>query len=175
MTRCGKRTVTVGKALKRLVRWSAGLVLVLVILPFALTLWLRTQAGRGWLAGFLTDVLSSEATRVVVADISGPLPSGANVASITVSDPDEREAAQTALAGFGALVPSREGCIALRLPRGAAAVAEVVRALDVASVQPQEIDLAMPSLDDVFVAKTGRRLEGDEAGAPVTGDAVTQP
>ena len=93
--------------------------------------------------------------------------------TITVSDPDERAAARSALERFGTLVPSREGCIALRLPRGAAAVAEVVRALDLASAQPQEIDLAMPTLDDVFVAKTGRRLEGDEAGAPVVTEGTS--
>lgn len=88
--------------------------------------------------------------------------------TITVASSEDRQAAFDALSGFGPSVPTREGCIAVRLPEGAAAVADVVRALDVASVEPQEIDLSMPTLDDVFVAKTGRRLEGEDAEAPVT-------
>jgi hypothetical protein len=45
----------------------------------------------------------------------------------------------------------------------------VVRALDEAGVAPSGLDLALPSLDDVFVARTGRHLEseGAEDAAPL--------
>jgi len=49
----------------------------------------------------------------------------------------------------------------VRLPGGASAVAAVVRALDEAGVPATGLDLAQPTLDDVFVAKTGRRLESE--------------
>ena len=45
---------------------------------------------------------------------------------------------------------------------GAAEVAPVVRALDEAGLGVESLDLVEPTLDDVFVAKTGRHLEGAE-------------
>ena len=41
----------------------------------------------------------------------------------------------------------------------------MVRALDDAGVMVESLDLVEPTLDDVFVAKTGEHLEGDEASA----------
>ncbi len=64
------------------------------------------------------------------------------------------------------LPAERPGALAVRLPGGAGALPGVVRALDEAGIVASELDLAMPSLDDVFVARTGRHLEGaDEAAA----------
>ena len=45
---------------------------------------------------------------------------------------------------------------------GAADVAPVVRALDEAGILVESLDLVQPTLDDVFVAKTGHHLEGDD-------------
>jgi len=72
------------------------------------------------------------------------------------------------LARFGQVVPgSAPGGSGVRLPGGSAAMADAVRALDEAGVQFQAIDLAEPTLDDVFLACTGRHLEGaGEAPAP---------
>ncbi|MBA2569067.1 MAG: ATP-binding cassette domain-containing protein [Actinobacteria bacterium] len=50
--------------------------------------------------------------------------------------------------------------IAVRLERGAQQLAEVVRALDSAGLEVEHLQLHAPSLDDVFLAKTGRSLEG---------------
>ena len=50
----------------------------------------------------------------------------------------------------------------MRLPGGSSAMADAVRALDDAGVRFQAIDLAEPSLDDVFLKCTGRHLEGAE-------------
>ncbi|MDE3026648.1 MAG: daunorubicin ABC transporter ATP-binding protein, partial [Acidobacteriota bacterium] len=63
---------------------------------------------------------------------------------------------------FGTLVPSSRG-IAVRLEGGEAGLAEVVRALDAAGVHVAQLELHSPSLDDVFLAKTGRSLEGHGA------------
>jgi ABC-2 type transport system ATP-binding protein len=64
------------------------------------------------------------------------------------------------LAGFGELQPSTTGA-AVRLD-GRGDLADVVRALDSAQVRVAELHLHAPTLDDVFLAKTGRSLEGSE-------------
>jgi len=46
------------------------------------------------------------------------------------------------------------------LRRGAADVAPIVRALDEAGCAVEALELVQPTLDDVFVDKTGRHLEG---------------
>jgi ABC-2 type transport system ATP-binding protein len=70
------------------------------------------------------------------------------------------------LARFGDPVPSPKG-VAVRLA-GDADLAAIVRALDAESLHVENLQLHQPSLDDVFLAKTGRSLEGagdDEAPA----------
>ena len=47
-----------------------------------------------------------------------------------------------------------------QLPGGEAQLAEFVRALDQAELSVASLNLRRPSLDDVFLAKTGRTLEG---------------
>jgi ABC-2 type transport system ATP-binding protein len=57
--------------------------------------------------------------------------------------------------------PRREdGTVSVRLRGGASALADVVRALDAESIEVANLQLHAPSLDDVFLAKTGRKLEG---------------
>ena len=60
---------------------------------------------------------------------------------------------------FGTETSARPGAAAVRLD-GRGGLADVVRALDVEDVRAAEINLHSPSLDDVFLAKTGRKLEG---------------
>lgn len=71
------------------------------------------------------------------------------------------------LGRFGAVLPAIEGpggslVHVAELAEGAAAIAPVIRALDEAGVMVESLDLLEPTLDDVFVAKTGYHLEGDE-------------
>ena len=70
------------------------------------------------------------------------------------------------LARFGDPVPSTKG-VAVRLA-GTADLAAIVRALDAENLVVENLQLHQPSLDDVFLAKTGRSLEGagDEEQAP---------
>jgi ABC-2 type transport system ATP-binding protein len=74
---------------------------------------------------------------------------------------DDRERTEAILARFGEPVPSGRG-VAVRLRTGAADLAEVVRALDGEGVAVSQLQLHQPSLDDVFLAKTGRSLEGSD-------------
>ena len=48
----------------------------------------------------------------------------------------------------------------MRLDGGESELAEVVRALDAEGIAIENLQLHAPSLDDVFLAKTGRSLEG---------------
>jgi ABC-2 type transport system ATP-binding protein len=70
------------------------------------------------------------------------------------------EQAERVCAAFGRRLPQRDGKVLVELERGAAEVAEVVRALDEAGIMVDSLDLVEPTLDDVFVAKTGQHLEG---------------
>src|SRR3954454_3828708 len=74
------------------------------------------------------------------------------------ADRAARDAVAEVLSRFGAFVPSPPGHAAVRLASGEDLVA-VVRALDSADVRIADIQLHQPSLDDVFLTKTGRKLE----------------
>jgi ABC-2 type transport system ATP-binding protein len=71
--------------------------------------------------------------------------------------------AERVCAAFGRPLPHKDGKVLVELERGAAEVAEVVRALDEAGILVDSLDLVEPTLDDVFVAKTGQHLEGAAA------------
>ena len=75
------------------------------------------------------------------------------------ADPAELERAERILARFGEPVGSANG-VAVRLSQGDAGLVDVVRALDAESLRVEHLQLHQPSLDDVFLAKTGRSLEG---------------
>jgi ABC-2 type transport system ATP-binding protein len=64
------------------------------------------------------------------------------------------------LGHFGEPEPAPRGEVAVRLGEGTGELAEVVRALDAAEIEVRNLEIHAPSLDDVFLAKTGRRLEG---------------
>ncbi|HEV7807422.1 MAG TPA: ATP-binding cassette domain-containing protein [Solirubrobacteraceae bacterium] len=85
-------------------------------------------------------------------------------------DGDRCADARRALAPFGTPVAERAaGSIAVRLNSGADQLAEIVRALDAASVDVAHLALHEPTLDDVFLAKTGRSLEGAGAAGGMPG------
>ena len=74
------------------------------------------------------------------------------------ADRADREAVAEVLSRFGSVVPAPPGAAAVRLESGEDLVA-VVRALDSADVRIADLQLHQPSLDDVFLTKTGRKLE----------------
>jgi ABC-2 type transport system ATP-binding protein len=78
----------------------------------------------------------------------------------------ERDAVELVLAGFGGSVAAQPGAAAVRLRGGVEELAGVVRALDAEGLAVADFQLHQPTLDDVFLAKTGRKLEGDDAMAP---------
>ena len=70
------------------------------------------------------------------------------------------ERMRTALARFGSPQRADRGHVAVRLDERSAELADVVRALDAEGIAISDMEIHAPTLDDVFLAKTGRRLEG---------------
>jgi ABC-2 type transport system ATP-binding protein len=79
-------------------------------------------------------------------------------------DPAQREQMEAVLGRFGEPAGASPKGVAVRLEGGEYELAEVVRALDSEGIAVEHLQLHAPSLDDVFLTKTGRSLEGaDEA------------
>ena len=78
----------------------------------------------------------------------------------TPIEPSERDAVARVLVRFGDELPSQPETVAVRLDQGAGDLADVVRALDRENLRVRNLRLEEPSLNDVFLAKTGRSLEG---------------
>ena len=78
---------------------------------------------------------------------------------------EELEAVTGVLARFGTPVTARPGATAVRLHGNVDQLADVVRALDGENLTVTDFRLHAPTLDDVFLAKTGRKLEGGEPAA----------
>jgi ABC-2 type transport system ATP-binding protein len=94
---------------------------------------------------------------------------------IQLAQEDLDRAAAEVCGDFGRPLPPRDGKVLVELEQGAAQVAKVVRRLDDAGIAVESLDLVEPSLDDVFVAKTGHRLEPVQEGEPATGEHEVAP
>jgi ABC-2 type transport system ATP-binding protein len=81
----------------------------------------------------------------------------------------QRDAVAKVLRRFGKEIPAQPGAVSVRLDQGAGDLADVVRALDSEGLKVSNLRLDEPSLDDVFLEKTGRSLEG--AGDEEVGEA----
>ncbi|HYU60612.1 MAG TPA: ATP-binding cassette domain-containing protein [Solirubrobacterales bacterium] len=92
---------------------------------------------------------------------------------VEVSQIDSLEAV---LRRFGQPLPASDGAAAVRLTDGTEELADVVRALDAEEIRVADLKLHAPSLDDVFLAKTGRSLEGaGEEEEQETGEHEREP
>jgi ABC-2 type transport system ATP-binding protein len=70
--------------------------------------------------------------------------------------------AERACADVGPLLPPVDGrTVLVEVENGAADIPRVVRALDEAGIEVGSLELVHPTLDDVFVAKTGYHLQQD--------------
>lgn len=84
---------------------------------------------------------------------------GSPSVEVRPADPQDADRVAQQLARFGET--RRNGAsVIVQLPEGEAQLAEVIRLLDQADVRLESLTLHQPSLDDVFLAKTGRKLEG---------------
>ena len=78
------------------------------------------------------------------------------------------------LSRFGELSGGAPRGVAVRLAGGESELAEVVRALDAEGIAIEHLQLHAPSLDDVFLTKTGRSLEGAEEAEEETEEAAAE-
>lgn len=83
---------------------------------------------------------------------------GRPTAEVMPQDPSQRGALQELLNRFGEPAVSTQGA-AVRLAQGAEGLPDVIRALDSAGLRIANLALHAPTLDDVFLARTGRSLE----------------
>jgi ABC-2 type transport system ATP-binding protein len=74
---------------------------------------------------------------------------------------DDLERLRELLRRFGDETAARPGAFAVQLD-GKGHLPDVIRALDTENLRAAEINLHQPTLDDVFLAKTGHTLEGAE-------------
>jgi ABC-2 type transport system ATP-binding protein len=101
------------------------------------------------------------------AEIGGPS------VEVTPSDAGEGDRLAELLSGFGELRRNGNGAVTVQLPGGESELAEVVRILDRGDLHVETLQLHQPSLDDVFLAKTGRKLEGSGDGAEAPAEEPT--
>jgi ABC-2 type transport system ATP-binding protein len=88
---------------------------------------------------------------------------GHDVVSVSLNgtEPAAIESALAGLPGLERIMPEADA-LALYVEDGASSIAEIVRRLDRDQIEVGAISVARPSLDDVFLKATGRRLEGQE-------------
>ena len=90
---------------------------------------------------------------------------GRPTVEIMPADPEQRDRVADILRRFGELVQVSPDSVAVRCAHGDLDLAEIVRALDFEGLPVANLQLHAPSLDDVFLEKTGRTLEGAAAEA----------
>ena len=105
---------------------------------------------------------------------------GGSTLEVTPALASDQQRLETTLARFGELAPAagENGAVAVRLRDRGGAVADVVRALDQTGVAISDLTLRQPTLDDVFLAKTGRPLEageGEETEPQVEAEVAATP
>jgi ABC-2 type transport system ATP-binding protein len=81
------------------------------------------------------------------------------------ADPGERTRLEAVMERFGEPAAGSADAVSVRLPKGVSDLAEIIRTLDSEHLAIADLRLHQPTLDDVFLAKTGRSLEGAGDGA----------
>lgn len=119
------------------------------------------------------DVAIMDCGKIVAQGSPEELKASVGADVITVRVPDDEHAllerAVEAVKTVDGFEEARivEGTVVIYVRDGKSAVAPIVLALDERSVPVEEISLARPRLDDVFLQKTGHKIEQDELlGAP---------
>jgi ABC-2 type transport system ATP-binding protein len=82
--------------------------------------------------------------------------------SLEVTVSGDQTLAKEVLCRFGACYKASSGALAVPLENGTSGIAEIVRALDDAGLPVTSLEVRRPTLDDVFLEKTGHALEPEE-------------
>jgi ABC-2 type transport system ATP-binding protein len=103
--------------------------------------------------------------RIVAENTPAALKAEVGQASIEAvpADPKDLPRLREVLEQFGPCEEPRHGrteTVSVRLQDDRITLADIVRAIDAAGIELSHLQLHTPTLDDVFLAKTGRTLEG---------------
>ena len=79
---------------------------------------------------------------------------------VVPADPADAPEVERLLTQFGERTHTSPRSVAVRCFAGEVGLADIVRALDAEGISVANLELHSPTLDDVFLAKTGRHLEG---------------
>jgi ABC-2 type transport system ATP-binding protein len=90
---------------------------------------------------------------------------------------EDRDRLATVLGRFGEVATASAGALAVQLSEGPSDLAEIVRGIDSEGIAVADLRLHSPTLDDVFLAKTGRSLEGaaNQGAEESSGDSPAEP
>jgi ABC-2 type transport system ATP-binding protein len=92
------------------------------------------------------------------------------------ANPDQRGVVAAVLERFGEQTTGYgPGSVAVQLSSSNGNLAEIVRALDAEGIVLSQLQIHEPTLDDVFLAKTGRHLEGAGDEQETEPEQVAQP
>ena len=95
---------------------------------------------------------------------------GTDVVSFRIGNEDELVRAAEAVRRFEGIEDVRvvDDAVICYVRDGSRAIAALVLLLDGANVRPREVTLSQPTLDDVFLRKTGHHIEADAAAEAKT-------
>jgi ABC-2 type transport system ATP-binding protein len=113
-------------------------------------------------ADFLADHIGIiDHGRIVAAGTPESLKAeiGRPTLEVVSAERDRRDAVAAVLERFGPAVAAPPDTAAVRLDHGTEDLSAVVRALDAEDIALETFQLHAPTLDDVFLARTGRKLE----------------
>jgi ABC-2 type transport system ATP-binding protein len=98
---------------------------------------------------------------------------GGTVVEVGFADPGEARRAQGFLVNYAVRPPDVDGSeVRFEICDGARVIVDALRTLDGEGLAPATLAVREPSLDDVFLALTGRRVEPEEAPEEATRGAA---
>jgi ABC-type multidrug transport system ATPase subunit len=121
------------------------------------------------------DLVVIDHGQVIAAGAPAHLKSriGGTVIDVGFADPGAARRAHSIVAKFACRPPEVNGSeVRFEVTDGARAIVDALRVLDREGVAPTTIAVREPSLDDVFLALTGRRVEPEEAPEEATRGAA---
>jgi ABC-2 type transport system ATP-binding protein len=121
--------------------------------------------------GIISDgLLVAEGTpRALKAEVGRP-----HLELSLVDQEGKEKLAEQVLSRFGRPLPARDGTLMVELEHGSSEIGPIVVALNQEGLDVEHLDLVQPTLDDVFVHKTGQHLEGAQTEDTGELDAVTE-
>jgi ABC-2 type transport system ATP-binding protein len=121
------------------------------------------------------DIVVIDQGRVIAEGAPRELKSqiGGTVIEVGFADPGEARRAQGFVSNFACRPPEVDGSeVRFEIVDGARLLVDALRTLDGEGLAPASIAVREPSLDDVFLALTGRRVEPEEQAEEATRGAA---